>query len=157
MNNYRFCFKAKFEFQQILQKIWKVRLSALSSPLKKKTCQKICGILQTLQMLGLGSCNSAQILHALKILQSDCTLFTCKSVSIQPRTSPDKFALWLGLASPDLGSFQSSYSPHSPCQWDSVANASRQTSSTCKRFTISGILSRVRRAADVFWSSFVKQ
>lgn len=30
-----------------------------------------------------------------------------KSVSMQPRTSPDKFAVRLGLASPDLGSFLS--------------------------------------------------
>ena len=42
------------------------------------------------------------------------SIYFQKSASIQPRTSPDKFAVWLGLASPNLVSFLSLQKPRSP-------------------------------------------
>ena len=46
------------------------------------------------------SCRYWKMLHIFNEL-----FWLQKSSSMQPRTSPDKFAVWLGLASPDLESF----------------------------------------------------
>ena len=41
-------------------------------------------------------------------------IWSQKSASIQPRTNPDKFAVWSGRARPDLGSFLSLLNLYSP-------------------------------------------